>query len=176
MNKVSLIIIVVFITVLSFGVISFADEITIPPIPESLDKEYKYLYNSAAGLVLAVSDSQFYVSNDLNIYAGNSTVLVHMPIDGYPNVELLSPNTSRSSAVLKVKQSMWSNFDVKYNDNSDVFFYNPIVPIYILDNQTLLQPLFQSVTQNSQILLVCGVGILSLILSVGLFRKLYLYL
>ncbi|MEM0173408.1 MAG: hypothetical protein QXI16_02760 [Sulfolobaceae archaeon] len=172
-------IIIVFVILLSVGMISLADEITIPPLPAEFDKEYQYLYYSPAGLMLAISDSEFYVASWGVIYSGNSTVsikYVRIASNDYSGAKSLTPNTYDSVSVCQISESVWSNFDVKDKNTNDVFFYKPTAPLYLLDNQTLLQPLRQSVTSNSRILLVCGVGILSLILLVGLFRKLYLYL
>lgn len=172
-------IIIVVIIILSVGIISFADEITIPPLPESLDKEYQYLFYSPAGLMLAVSDSEFYVTTQNYIYSGDSNVsinYVRLATNDYSGAKNILPNSYGSGAVCEINESVWSNYDVYLRGKTDVFFYKPTAPPYLLDNQTLLQPLRQSVTQNSRTLLLCGVGILSLILSVGLFRKLYLYL
>ncbi|MEM0173297.1 MAG: hypothetical protein QXI16_02190 [Sulfolobaceae archaeon] len=184
--KKFLVIIIITISIISYGSVVSADTYYMPIFPQAIeDIEYKYIYKDTNNIInLVVSNNPIGQRQDwsLPMVKGNYTHY-HLIDNTYILVRSGSYSVYSSYPDAQVySTSIWSNHDIYYstyeNPNllSSVFFSKSKVPPYIIHNQQLLQPLHQSVTSNTQILLACGVGILSLILSVGLFRKLYLYL
>jgi hypothetical protein len=165
------------------GVSVSADEITLPAFPDGnsdfADNVYIGIYNdkyqvlSTTGILIIDTDGQYTTEENVDIKFRLYNIINDQWV--YETGSSLN-NTKPFNPMYNPTSIIYGSTDVYNYVTNSVFFSAPKVPPYIMDNQTLLQPLSQSVTQNSRTLLLCGVGILSLILLVGLFRKLYLFL
>lgn len=182
--KKFLIAFIIFTLVISIGGVVSAEEITFPAFPSyssfannvyigDYDNGFAYQIFSTTGTLIINSDGNYTTEEGVDIKCNVYTVSNGQwkLVNGYQyTAKIVIPDYYLPTTLY------YGATDVYDYRNNTVFFSIPKTPPYLMDNQTLLQPLYQSVIQNSQILLLCGVGILSLILSVGLFRKLYLYL
>jgi hypothetical protein len=182
MKKV-LLVIVIIIVVMSIGVISSADTITLPAFPDGNPDFSNNVYIGVYGNQYQVfSTTGTLIINNSGLYTTEQGSMINCRMYNIVNGNWVKdPGQSIGSTVINnyiyyPTSILYGSTNVYDYKNNTVFFSIPKTPLYLMDNQTLLQPLHQSVIQNIQILLACGVGILSLILSVGLFRKLYQFL